>query len=97
MSDLSYFTLDGTKISVKDSTARSAATAAQTAASNAASAASTATSTANSAKTVADSAKTTADSALSKVEAIEAESRLEMSYNSTSETITVTTKTHANT
>lgn len=97
MADLTYFTLDGVKINVKDLTARNAASAAQTKADSAASDASTAKSDAATAKTTANEAATGASNALSRVAAIEKESRLEMTYSETTETITVTTKTHATT
>lgn len=81
MPDVSIFTVDGTKINVKDTTARSLAASASTAASNAQSTANTANSTANSNK--------------SAIEALRKLSRLSVSYDSTSENITFTTGTHS--
>lgn len=81
MPDVMTFTVDGTKINVKDSTARSSASSAATAASNAQSTANTANSTANANKTA--------------IEALQKLSRLTVSYESTNENISFNTTTHS--
>ena len=92
---LSKFNLDGTEITVVDTTARTTANTAK-------STADTAKSTADTAKTNAATAQTTANSALTKantnesnINKILAESRVTVSYDSTTETMTLTTLTHA--
>ena len=56
----------------------------------------TARSTAQSANTAASEAATTANKALQKVEEVEQLSRVTVSYNPATETITITTVTHTN-
>ena len=56
---------------------------------------STARSTANSAKTLATTASGNATTALNKVTALEQLSRVSISYDSTTETMTITTGTHS--
>lgn len=56
----------------------------------------TARSNAQSANTAAAEAATTANKALQKVEEVEKLSRVTVEYNTTSETITITTSTHKN-
>ena len=80
MPDVSVFNIGGTAINVKDATARSAAAAAQSAAETAASAAST--------------ANSTAQNALQIAQGIEELGRVEVTYASESETITITTSNH---
>lgn len=80
MPDVTTFNIGGTAISVKDGTARSAASAAQSAADTAASAA--------------NQAKSVADNALSIAQSIEELGRVEVSYQSEQETITITTSNH---
>lgn len=101
MPDVSTFKLDNQDITVKDATARSAAQAAQqtaTQASQKADAASTtasqAQSAASAAQSAAEAAQTAAEQAQSQVEEILNLSRLEISYESGSETITFTTSDH---
>lgn len=80
MPDVSIFDVAGTAINVKDATARSQAT--------------NALSTAQGAKSTADTAHTTATQALNLAQSIEDLPRVELSYESTSETIKITTGTH---
>ena len=99
---LSKFNLDGTEITVVDTTARTTANTAKSTADTAKSTADTAKSTADTAKTNAATAQTTANSALTKANTNESninkilgESRVTVSYDSTTETMTLTTLTHA--
>lgn len=101
MPDVSIFKLDNQDINVKDSKARSAAQAAQqtaTQASQTANEASTAAglaaTAASAAKEAAEAAQTAAEQAQSQVEEILNLSRLEISYESSNETITFTTSDH---
>lgn len=101
MPDVSIFNIDNKNINIKDATARSAAQAAQqtaTQASQKADAASTtagqAQSAAQQAKTAAVTAQKAAEKAQSQVQEILDLSRLEISYESGSETITFTTSDH---
>lgn len=73
MADLSIFKLDDQTITIKDTTARSAA---------------------ESAKTLAATASGNATTALNKVNELEQLSRVSISYDSTKETMTITTGTH---
>lgn len=98
---LSKFTLDGTEIEVKDTTARTAAANAQSTANTANSAASAAQTTANSANSAAAAAQSTANTANStansnstKISNLEKLSRISVSYAPTTETMTITTGTH---
>lgn len=81
MADVSKFNLGGEDISVKDATARTSA--------------SNALSTAQTAQSTATTAKNTADQALALAQSIEDLSRIEVSYASQTETITITTVTHS--
>ena len=101
MPDVSIFKLDNHDINVKDATARSAAQAAQQTATQASQKADTATTTAGQAKTAAEAAQnaaetaqTAAEQAQSKVQEILDLSRLEISYESGTETIKFTTSDH---
>lgn len=80
MPDVTTFNIGGTAISVKDATARSSAAAAQSAAVTA--------------TTTADSAKSVAQNALKIAKGIEELGRVEVTYASESETITITTSNH---
>lgn len=101
MPDVAIFKLDNQDINVKDSTARSAAQAAQQTATQAARTASEAADTAGraqtaatTAQTAAEAAQTAAETAQSQVQEILDLSRLEISYESATETITFTTFDH---
>lgn len=101
MPDVSIFKLDNQDINVKDATARSAAQAAQQTATQAAQTANQAStnaeqaqSAATAAQTAAETAQTAAETAQSQVEEILNLSRLEISYESESETIKFTTSDH---
>ena len=98
---VSTFKLDNQDISVKDATARSAAQAAQQTATQAAQTANKASTTAGQAQTAAsaaqsaaEAAQTAAETAQSQVQEILDLSRLEISYESRTETITFTTSDH---
>lgn len=80
MPDVSIFSLSGQSINVKDSTARTTATAAQQQAS--------------SALTTAQAAQAAAEAAEARIDEIADLSRIEVSYSSTNETITITTSDH---
>ena len=101
MPDVSIFKLGNQDINVKDSTARSAAQAAQQTATQAAQTANQASTSANraqtaasAAQTAAEAAKTAAQQAQALVQEILDLSRLEISYESGTETITFTTSDH---
>ena len=101
MPDVSIFRLENQDVNVKDVTARSAAQAAQQTATQAAQTANQASTTAEqaqaaatAAQTAAESAQTAAETAQSQVEEILNLSRLEISYESGTETITFTTSDH---
>lgn len=101
MPDVSIFRLENQDVNVKDATARSAAQAAQQTATQAAQTANQASTTAEqaqaaatAAQTAAESAQTAAETAQSQVEEILNLSRLEISYESGTETITFTTSDH---
>lgn len=101
MPDVSIFNIDNQNINIKDITARSAAQAAQqtaTQASQKADAASTtagqAQSAASAAQTAAVAAQKAAEKAQSQVQEILDLSRLEISYESGTETINFTTSDH---
>ena len=101
MPDVSTFKLDNQDINVKDATARATAQAAQQTATQAAETANQASTTAEqaqnaatAAQTAAESAQTAAETAQSQVEEILNLSRLEISYESGTETITFTTSDH---
>lgn len=101
MPDVSIFRLENQDVNVKDATARSAAQAAQQTATQAAQTANQASTTAEqaqtaatAAQTAAEAAKTAAEQAQSQVEDILNLSRLEISYESGTETITFTTFDH---
>ena len=101
MPDVSIFRLENQDVNVKDATARSAAQAAQQTATQAAQTANQASETAEqaqtaatAAQTAAESAQTAAETAQSQVEEILNLSRLEISYESGTETITFTTSDH---
>lgn len=108
MPDVSIFNLDGQNISIKDSTARSAASAAQSAASTAQETANSASNKASSAQSAAENAaaaaqtaqkaaeqaKAAAEAAQSEINEIASMSRLEISYNKSAESITFTTSNH---
>ena len=101
MPDVSIFRLENQDVNVKDATARTAAQAAQQTATQAAQTANQASTTAEqaqaaatAAQTAAESAQTAAETAQSQVEEILNLSRLEISYESGTETITFTTSDH---
>ena len=101
MPDVSIFRLENQDVNVKDATARSAAQAAQQTATQAAQTANQASKTAEQAQTAssaaqsaAEAAQTAAETAQSQVEEILNLSRLEISYESGTETITFTTSDH---
>lgn len=101
MPDVSIFNLDNRNINIKDSTARSAAQAAQQTATQAAQTASEAATTAGQAQSAAsaaqgaaEAAQKAAETAQSQVQEILDLSRLEISYESGTETITFTTSDH---
>lgn len=101
MPDVSIFKLDNQDINVKDATARSAAQAAQQTATQASQKADTATTTAGQAQSAASAAQNAAraaqkaaEKAQSQVQEILDLSRLEISYESGTETITFTTSDH---
>ena len=101
MPDVSIFNVAGTSINVKDATARSqaanalsTATAAQSTANTAKTTATAAQSTANTAKTTATAAQSTATQALNLAQSIEDLTRVEVTYESASETIKITNGTH---
>lgn len=97
MPDVSIFKLDSQDINVKDATARSAAQAAQQTARTASEAATTAgqaQSAASAAQSAAVAAQKAAEKAQSQVQEILDLSRLEISYESGTETITFTTSDH---
>lgn len=101
MPDVSVFRLETQDVNVKDATARTAAQAAQQTATQAAQTANQASTTAEqaqaaatAAQTAAESAQTAAETAQSQVEEILNLSRLEISYESGTETITFTTSDH---
>lgn len=71
--NLSTFKLDSQTITIKDTTARTAA---------------------DSAKTLATTASGNATTALNKINELEQLSRVSISYDSTNETMTITTGTH---
>ena len=80
MPDVSIFSLAGQSINVKDSTARSTATAAQTTASNALS--------------TAQAAQSAANTLEARVDEIANLSRVTVSYNAQNETIAIATGDH---
>lgn len=92
---LSKFNLDGTSIDIVDTTARTNAQTAISTANTASSTATTAKSTADTAKSTADTANTAVNNLKTTVDKIVAESRVTVEYNSTNETMTITTTTHA--
>ena len=101
MPDVSVFNLDSQNINIKDTTARSAAQAAQQTATQAAQMANQASTTAGqaqsaatAAQTAAEAAQTAAEQAQSQVQEILDLSRLEISYESGTETITFSTSDH---
>ena len=101
MPDVSIFKLDNQDINVKDTTARTAAQAAQQTATQAAQTANEASTTAgkaqtaaSAAQTAAEAAQTAAEQAQSQVQEILDLSRLEISYESGTETIKFTTSDH---
>ena len=101
MPDVSIFNIDNQNINIKDATARSAAQAAQQTATQASQKADTATTTAGQAQSAAKQAQTAAEAAQTKAAQAQAQvqeildlSRLEISYESGSETITFTTSDH---
>lgn len=101
MPDVSVFKLDNQDINVKDTTARTAAQAAQQTAAKAAQTANEASeyaeqaaAAASDAQTAAEAAQTAAETAQSQVQEILDLSRLEISYESGTETITFTTSDH---
>lgn len=101
MPDVAIFKLENQDINVKDSTARSAAQAAQQTATQASQTASEAATTAGqaqaaatAAQSAAEAAQTAAETAQSQVQEILDLSRLEISYESATETITFTTFDH---
>ena len=101
MPDVSVFNLDSQNINIKDTTARSAAQAAQQTATQASQKADAASTTAEQAQTAAsaaqsaaEAAQTAAETAQSQVQEILDLSRLEISYESGTETITFTTSDH---
>ena len=108
MPDVSIFNVAGTAINVKDATARSQAAnalstaqgakstadTANTTAQGAKTAAATAQETAEAAQTAADSANNTAKQALDLAQNIEDLTRVEVTYESASETIKITNGTH---
>ena len=101
MPDVSIFRLENQEVNVKDATARSAAQAAQQTATQAAQTANQASETAEqaqtaatAAQTAAERAQTAAEQAQSQVEEILNLSRLEISYESSTETIAFTTFNH---
>lgn len=101
MPDVSIFKLDNQDINVKDSKARSAAQAAQQTATLAAQTANQASTSAGhaqtaaqQAQTAAEAAQTAAETAQSQVQEILDLSRLEISYESGTETIAFTTSDH---
>lgn len=104
MPDVSIFRLENQDVNVKDATARSAAQAAQQTATQASQTASDAATTAgqaqaaaSAAQTAAEAAQTAAETAQSQVQEILNLSRLEISYESATETITFTTSDHEST
>lgn len=80
MADVTTFNIGGTSIKVKDETARNTANAAKTAA--------------ETAKSTANTANSTAQNALKIAQGIEELGRVEVSYQSDNETITITTSNH---
>lgn len=101
MPDVSIFRLENQDVNVKDVTARTAAQAAQQTATQAAQKATEAATTAGqaqsaaqAAQSAAEAAKTAAEKAQSQVQEILDLSRLEISYESGTETITFTTSDH---
>lgn len=101
MPDVSIFNIDNQNINIKDATARSAAQAAQQTATQASQKADTATTTAGQAQSAAEQAQKAAEAAQTKAGQAQAQvqeilelSRLEISYESGSETITFTTSDH---
>jgi len=101
MPDVSIFRLENQDVNVKDVTARTAAQAAQQTATQAAQTANQASTTAEQARTAAtaaqtaaESAQTAAETAQSQVEEILNLSRLEISYESGTETIAFITSDH---
>lgn len=101
MPDVAIFKLGNQDINVKDSTARSAAQAAQQTATQASQTASEAATTAGQAQTAATAAQATAEAAQTAAETAQSQvqeildlSRLEISYESATETITFTTYDH---
>lgn len=101
MPDVSIFRLDNQDIGVKDATARSAAQAAQQTANQAAQTANEARTTAGQAQTAAAAAQTSAEAAQTAAEQAQSQvqeildlSRLEIRYESGTETITFTTSDH---
>lgn len=104
MPDVSVFNLNNQNINVKDTMARTAAASAQSTAEQAKTTATNAQSTASAAKTAAESAQTAAEAAQSAAKAAQAEiekiaslSRIEVTYSSGNETITITTSDHETT
>ena len=104
MPEVSVFNIQNQNISVKDSTARTAAASAQSTAEKAQSTASNAASQASSAASAASAAQSAAKAAQSAAEAAQAEiakiaelSRIEITYSSGTEAITITTVDHETT
>lgn len=104
MPDVSIFKLDNQDINVKDGTARSAAQAAQQTATLAAQTANEASTSAGQAQTAAQAAQTAAEAAQTAAEQAQSQvqeildlSRLEISYESGTETIKFTTSDHETT
>ena len=101
MPDVSIFNIDNQNINLKDATARSAAQAAQQTATQASQKADTASTTATQAQNAADAARTAAEAAQTAAEQAQSQvqeildlSRLEIRYESGTETITFTTSDH---
>lgn len=94
MADVSKFSLQGEIINVKDATARSTASNALSTAQGAQSTATAAQEAAQGAQSTAASAQSTATQALNLAQKIEDLSRVEVSYTSGTETITIATGTH---
>lgn len=101
MPEVSIFRIENQDVNVKDVSARTAAQAAQQTATQAAQTANQASETAEQARTAAtaaqtaaESAQTAAETAQSQVEEILNLSRLEISYESSTETIAFTTSDH---
>lgn len=101
MPEVSIFNIDNQNINIKDATARSAAQAAQQTATQASQKADTATTSAGQAQSAAEQAQRAAEAAQTKAEKAQSQveeilnlSRLEISYESGTETIEFTTSDH---